>query len=209
MPKILFTRSPSAAQGNDGSFLAGTVHDLSPRSAARWISRGVATDDADAIARAEGAAVTKVDWSAPEAADNWNASAAAVEIPDNWASAGWQELRALAARIAGTSPKNKEAAIEGITRELLARSRPAYFHTKLEGGDSKIYVMDPWPKYTAISDELLKPEQLGTGVAITDEGVVITTANGTATYRHVAEDAAAGVQIFSLGESTFEPIPAA
>src|SRR5690348_7100890 len=76
-----------------------------------------------------------------------------------------------------------------------------------KGPIRRVYIMEPWEKFTALHENILK---LGDSQMVTIRGDVITLRcwNGRASYRLTSFDQATGTYAAELAESTFEPPPA-
>lgn len=107
MLKVRFTRDYLVKDGSGKKYKAGQVVELEDASARHFINRAAArllgeeseTDEADTLDR-DGV----------------------VDIPKDWESLGWPDLRVLASQVSGEEIRKKDDAIAAIEAELESRA---------------------------------------------------------------------------------------
>ena len=105
MPEVRFTRNYTVKDGSGTKYRAGEVVDLPEASAQHFINRQAAV----------------LLGQEPETAEAPSGEGV-VEIPEDWSTLGWPELRALASEVAGEDIRKKDDAIAAIEAELETRA---------------------------------------------------------------------------------------
>jgi len=94
------------------TYNAGDIVELRDDIAMRWLSRGLATSDAEAIAKAE----------APAPSPNGRPPEVSASIPDDWRGLNAADTVALAASLGAAEVKTKASAIDFIEAEIARRA---------------------------------------------------------------------------------------
>ena len=105
MPEVRFIRAYTVKDGSGKKYKAGEVVDLQDASANHFINRRAAV-------------LVGEEAEAPQA----EAGDGLVEIPEDWASLGWPDLRALASEVSGENVRSKDQAVAAIKAELESRA---------------------------------------------------------------------------------------
>lgn len=120
--KVLFLATPAPYQVGPGDhFEAGQVYDLAPRSARRWLERGIVTDDARKIAGAERSARAAADRAEREEVE---AAQAEADRAAREAEEKAREAAALAtATVSATSAPSETAVAAGEVQPISGGKR--------------------------------------------------------------------------------------